>query len=110
MLDERDDIRKYLRSREGPNQQVTKFFLKKDLKERLVLANQIRFENNYMTSIRKMSLRPIHPLPSLSIIQNPFQVSVAPRTVFRSRNHKVVTDKEDVQERNWVNKGKVRLP
>ena len=32
---------------------------------------------------------------------------VPPRTVFSSSNHKVVTDKEDVQERNWVNKGKV---
>ena len=35
------------------------------------------------------------------------KVCVAPRTVNKSCNHKVVTDKEDVQERNWVNKGKV---
>ena len=32
---------------------------------------------------------------------------MAPRTVYSTRNHKVVTDKEDVQERNWINKGKV---
>ena len=36
------------------------------------------------------------------------QVIAAPQTVFSSRNHKVVTDKEDVQEGNWVNKGKVK--
>ena len=31
-----------------------------------------------------------------------------PRIVSTSSNHKVITDKEDVRERNWVNKGKVR--
>merc|ERR1719309_1450080 len=35
-------------------------------------------------------------------------VLVAPRTVFTSRNHRVVTDKEDVQERNWLNNGKMQ--
>jgi len=35
------------------------------------------------------------------------QIVVAPRTVYQARNHRVVTDKEDVQERNWVNNGKM---
>ena len=35
------------------------------------------------------------------------QVVPVPRTVLTKRNHRVVTDKEDIQERNWVNKGKV---
>jgi len=35
-------------------------------------------------------------------------VAVAPRTVFTSRNHRIVTDKEDVQERNWLNNGKMQ--
>jgi len=56
VLGEKDDIRKYLRSRKGSDQQV----------------------------------------------------AVKPRTVYSSRNHKVVTDKEDVQERNWLNKGKMQ--
>jgi len=56
VLEEKDDIRKYLRSRKGSDQQVC----------------------------------------------------VAPRTVYSTRNHKVVTDKEDVQERNWINKGKMQ--
>lgn len=36
------------------------------------------------------------------------QVSIPPRTVYASRSHRVVTDKEDTQERNWVNKGKMQ--
>ena len=35
------------------------------------------------------------------------KVNKTPRTVFSSRNHRVVTDKEDVRERNWVKNGKV---
>jgi len=53
---EKEDIRKYLRSREGTSQAV----------------------------------------------------AVPPRTVFTSRNHRIVTDKEDVQERNWINNGKMQ--
>ena len=33
---------------------------------------------------------------------------VAPKVLLNKRNHRVVTDQEDVQERNWMNKGKVR--
>ena len=38
-----------------------------------------------------------------------FQVIVAPKVLLNKRNHRVVTDQEDVQERNWMNKGKVSL-
>jgi len=55
-LDERDDIRKYLRSRVGSDSQVI----------------------------------------------------VAPKVLLNKRNHRVVTDQEDVQERNWMNKGKMQ--
>ena len=32
---------------------------------------------------------------------------MAPKVLLNKRNHRVVTDQEDVQERNWMNKGKV---
>ena len=32
---------------------------------------------------------------------------VAPKVLLNKRNHRVVTDQEDIQERNWMNKGKV---
>lgn len=31
-----------------------------------------------------------------------------PRTVMTKRNHRVITDKEDIQERNWLNDGKMQ--
>ena len=34
---------------------------------------------------------------------------LTPRTTFTSRGHRVVTDKEDVQERNWLNNGKMQV-
>ena len=35
------------------------------------------------------------------------QVATSPKTVFHERKHHVVTDKEDLQERNWISGGKV---
>ena len=37
----------------------------------------------------------------------PIKVIVAPKVLLNKRNHRVVTDQEDIQERNWLNKGKV---
>ena len=34
-------------------------------------------------------------------------IASQPRTVFKSRNHQVITDKEDVKERSWISGGKV---
>jgi len=36
------------------------------------------------------------------------QVIVAPRVVKSKGSHRVVTDQEEVQERNWINKGKMQ--
>ena len=35
------------------------------------------------------------------------QVVASPKTVFHERKHHVVTDKENLQERNWISGGKV---
>jgi len=40
--------------------------------------------------------------------RNRDQVIVAPKVLLNKRNHRVVTDQEDVQERNWMNKGKMQ--
>ena len=53
-------------------------------------------------------LQPVSSSSSLDIWTN-FQVIVAPKVLLNKRNHRVVTDQEDVQERNWMNKGKVSL-
>ena len=53
-------------------------------------------------------LQPVSSSSSLDIWSN-FQVIVAPKVLLNKRNHRVVTDQEDVQERNWMNKGKVSL-
>jgi len=36
------------------------------------------------------------------------QVVVSPKTVFHERKHHIVTDKEDMQERNWMSGGKLK--
>jgi len=36
------------------------------------------------------------------------QVVASPKTVFHERKHHVVTDKEDLQERNWISGGKLK--
>jgi len=36
------------------------------------------------------------------------QIVTPPKTVFQSRNHHIVTDKEDVQEKKWMSGGKVK--
>jgi hypothetical protein len=40
--------------------------------------------------------------------KNNQQVAVAPRTVYTKKNHRTVTDKEDVSERNWLHNGKMQ--
>ena len=42
-----------------------------------------------------------------SLLGPSLQVVVAPKVLLNKRNHRVVTDQEDIQERNWMNKGKV---
>jgi len=37
-----------------------------------------------------------------------YQVATSPKTVFHERKHHVVTDKEDLQERNWISGGKLK--
>jgi len=36
------------------------------------------------------------------------QVATSPKTVFHERKHHITTDKEDLQERNWISGGKLK--
>jgi len=83
-----------IRSRELSNILNDKKNIKKYIKKSNEEQNQVR--QGY-TSLLKLNF-----LLQLQV------ASSQPRTVFSSRKHHVVTDKEDVKEREWVSGGKVK--
>jgi len=111
---DQDEERRLLREMRGGecDDKVTSVKNIKDIKENLIKTEAVQSIGNIarkdLTRVIKNKGDIRKYLRRREDEDQKSQVSKAPHTVFSSRNHRVVTDKEDVRERQWVKNGKMQ--
>jgi len=79
-----------------------------DVKENLVKTEAVQNMGDIRSKDLKKVLKEKDDIRKYLRNSDNSKALIAPRTVISKKNHRVVTDKEDIQERNWLHDGKMQ--